>query len=685
MTSAIGNLAAAVSMIALTASAAQSDTWKSSYTIHGDPGLIDMPTAGRMDDGALVATGSKLGPNMRGNLAFQMLPRVTGVLRYSFEKGVKTKQSVDLRVRVLDETRVLPAVSVGMRNVIGNRADASEYIVASKTLGSKLQVTGGVGWGRMATRNGFGNSVRGAGSNGVIRTSPMFQGPAAPFAGLEYTLTPSLRIKAEYSSDAYVRETQSGAMRTPRSPFNFGMTWSPNRMVQLGAYAIQGTDYGVTASILINPNSAYALRGADPAPLPVAVPDAAAAASWAPSPTYDTEMASVVATAMENEGLTLRGMQTRGNVMRVRYENTRYHTEAQAMGRLARVLSQVAPAGVTEFQMEPVGAGGAKSQLVLQRADLVALENELGAADKLLARVDMREPGPDAGLTKPAASEPRFGWGIAPYFQFASVGQDKEFRYHVGARLSVNYALTQNLKFSAAVNQRALGNMGKPVTAPLAPVAGIPTTRTDGHAYYAAKGPQLDHMALTYMGRAAPGVYAKVTAGYLERAYGGISAEVLWKPVDSRVGLGAEVTYAAKRDYTGLGFQSYRTTTGLVSAYYEFDNDYVARADAGRYLAGDWGGGLSLAREFPNGWKVAGYVTMTKAQANGRTNVDRGVTVDVPMNWLLGTPSRKTRTVPVSSISADYGQRVDTGAGLYALVRDGHRKNLKDSWGRFWK
>lgn len=662
--------AATASLLAFAATTALAQDWKPSFTLHGDAGLIDMPTAGRMADGTLAITAAQVGPHSRLNLAFQITPRLTGVLRYDLERraggGSDLERAVDLRYRLLDETAMLPAISVGARNIVGNGRDSAEYIVASKSFGSQMQVSAGLGWGRLASRGGFANPLgaqsRAATPSGRLGVNPIFQGQAAAFAGVEYSLSDAWRIKAEYASDAYARETADGRMKAD-SPFSFGVSYSPSRHFQLGAYAVQGRDYGITASLIVDPNRGYALTGVDPAPLPVGIPDAAAAQSWSAGPGFDAQTAPILATAMANDGLVLHGIETRGHVMRVRYENTQYRAEAQGLGRMARVLSQVAPAGVTEFHLEPVALGVPKSRIVVPRADLVALENELGAAEELLTRVQMQEAGSAEGLTPAPSDAPKFGWSIGPYFTFGQVGASNSFQYQTGLEASFRYDFAPNLFASGAVRQRIAGN------------------------YIPGKGPRLERLTLTHLGRAGPALYTKLTAGYLERMYGGISGELLWKPVGSRLGLGAELTYAAKRNVQGLGFSGENATTGFVSAYYEFDNDFVGQLDVGRYLAGDTGATLSLAREFPNGWRVGGYVTMTDMSAAdfGAGGFDKGLTISVPINWLLGTPSRETRPLKISAGNANGGQRAETGQALYSLVRDGHRKDLADSWGRFWK
>ncbi len=69
----------------------------------------------------------------------------------------------------------------------------------------------------------------------------------------------------------------------------------------------------------------------------------------------------------------------------------------------------------------------------------------------------------------------------------------------------------------------------------------LPHVRSDFNIYDREGDPAMTELTGAYYFRPANGVFGRVTAGYLERMYGGVSAEVLWKPTGSRFGLGGEV------------------------------------------------------------------------------------------------------------------------------------------------
>ncbi len=161
------------------------------------------------------------------------------------------------------------------------------------------------------------------------------------------------------------------------------------------------------------------------------------------------------------------------------------------------------------------------------------------------------------------------------------------------------------------------------------------------------------------------------------RMYGGVSAELLWKPVDSRLALGVEVELrqAARlrrrlRVPRLLGRRpamSRPTTTSTAAI--------TAAMHAGRYLAGDWGATLELTATFANGWKVGAFATFTDVSFAdfGEGSFDKGIRIEIPLSFLLGQPDpldaghRRIRPV-----TRDGGQRLNVDGRLYDSIRDYH-------------
>jgi hypothetical protein len=107
----------------------------------------------------------------------------------------------------------------------------------------------------------------------------------------------------------------------------------------------------------------------------------------------------------------------------------------------------------------------------------------------------------------------------------------------------------------------------------------------------------------------------------------------------------------------------------------------------GRYLAGDWGATFTLDREFANGWRVGAYATFTNVSFEdfGEGSFDKGIRFTVPIDFVIGQPTRRELSNTLRSLNRDGGARLEVEGRLYETVRGGHLADLSDQWGRFWR
>ncbi|MEL6570450.1 MAG: YjbH domain-containing protein [Pseudomonadota bacterium] len=673
------------------------------YNLYGVPGLIDTPNARAAPDAEIGATIGGFRFQQRGSFSFQILPNLSGTFRYAGideVNGPGTEgtfdRSFDLRYQILSETETRPAIAIGLQDFLGTGLLASEYVVATKTVAPKVDVTVGLGWGRLGSRNGFDNPLgviddrfqtrpalqnAAKGEGGQIDVAQFFRGDAAVFGGVTYQYSDKLTLKAEYSSDGYTRETDNGTLDN-RSPLNFGLnyTWRPGLDLQL-AY-LYGSELAAGATLTLNPRVRQPVSGIEIAPPPIRIrpADTQAALSWGTSEEKLRDL-------LKDQGITLVGYDVRSDtVARVRYTNTQFRSEAQAMGRVARILSAELPAAVETFVLEPMQAGVPLQATTIQRKDLEVFENRATGAAEIKARSITAEPGPPDGLTPVADTESAFLWGLGPFVNLIVFNGDAPVQLDFGLDLRLQYNFAPNLELKGLIRQ-SLRDI------PLAEESelenDLQNVRTDGRFYGRDGHPVIQSLTFHRYGRPAETLYSRVSAGYLEAQHGGISTELLWKPIESRFAMGAELNYTAQRDFEQLfGFQDYEVLTGHLSGYYSFSNGFHAQVDVGRYLAGDYGATFALDREFDNGWRVGAYFTLTDVPFDefGEGSFDKGIKITVPHDFFLGTATRDKVETNLQSLRRDGGARLEVDGRLYDIVRDGHTAGrFGDTFGRFWR
>ena len=667
------------------------------YSLYGTPGLIEMPTAQSASDAEIAASLTALRQQQRANFTFQLTPRLSATFRYTGipdNFGPNTEgtfdRSFDLRYRILDEGRLTgwsPAIAIGLQDFIGTGKLSAEYLVASKSVGPDIIVTAGLGFGRFGSHGGFKNplSVLSSaaerrdtldfGDGGKISGSQFFRGDAALFGGVSWAYSEKLNLKAEYSSDAYVRENNFGTINS-KSQLNFGASYRYKPGVELDVAYLYGTELAAGVTFTINPRIRSAVSGTETAPVPVA----------SRPMLQQVGGRDALQAALAVEDIRLLGLSIDGTTARIRYVNTRYRSEAQAMGRVARIMTQTMPATVSTFVMEPARVGIALSSTTLQRGDLKRLENTAGAAEDLRANAQF---GDAAGPAPAAVADisPALTWGLSPYGKLIVFNGDAPVQIDVGLELKGRYEIQPNLFVAGTLRQSFLGARD---------VAAVTQVQNDYYDVRTTAGefgndgyPVIADLFLARYGRPSKNLYSRIDIGYLESMYGGISTELLWKPVNSRLAVGVEANYARQRDTDMLfDFAEYDVITGHVSAYLDIGYGFHGQVDAGRYLAGDWGGTFALNRAFSNGWKVGAYFTLTDMpfEDYGEGSFDKGILVTVPFDYFLGNASQRKVDTSIASLTRDGGARLDVDGRLYDIVRDGHQAGfMGDTWGRFWR
>ena len=679
---------------------------------YGVPGLIDLPSAEALPDGQFTIGVSNFAGQTRTNFTFQFSPRISASFRYIGiqdwdSNGFNTyrDRNFDLRFHLLKENDYVPAVTVGLQDLAGTGIYASEYIVATKnfdrpfSLPGKLKVSAGLGWGRLGSLGDIGcpfgcnrDRFDPDDTGGELSTSSWFRGPASPFAGVEWQATDRLGFKAEYSTDNYSAETSRGVFDR-KSRLNFGAEYQVSKRFRIGGYYLYGSEFGVNAQLQLNPTqppTPFTVAGPRPIidrPSRAADPTAYDP-SWAASKDAPMILLDAMAPDLEEDGVRLESISVSANRAEVRVSSISFDNQAIVVGRTARTMARRLPASVDTFDIVLVNNGLSMSKVTVARRDLETLEFLPDASEALLARSTIVDASPSApaGAAVSPTIYPRFSWSFGPYVRPSYFDPDQPVRAEMGASLEGRYRFAPGWMVGGDLRYRLVGNIedSKRVSD-----SDLPRVRTDAILYARqGDGVTVENLYVSRQWKPSADTFARVTAGYLEQMYGGVSAEVLWKPTASNLALGIEANYARKRDFDQLsGFQDYDVATGHASAYYDFGRGYYGQVDAGRYLAGDYGATFTVARTFANGWRVGGFFTLTDVSSSefGEGSFDKGINLTIPASWFLGRPSRRTISTTLRPLQRDGGARLSVPGRLYGQIRDGQQTDLLADWGRVWE
>lgn len=698
-------LAALAAAFALSAPAAFAEP-RPSMNLYGVTGLIDMPSGETQPDGTLSFTTSYFGNINRNTLTFQITPRISGSFRYI---GIQEwnavvpdpfityyDRSFDVQYKVLNEGRYLPALTIGLQDIAGTGLNAAEYIVASKSLGPRVTVTGGLGFGRFGTYGAIGSPFGERdrldfGRGGTFNFGQWFRGPAAPFGGVAWQASDRLTVKVEYSSDIYAEEAASREVFDRRSPFNFGLEYQASKRVRLGVYSLYGSEIGLSLNLMANPREPISpLRFESPLAVQVRPSRATAPQDWSTDWLAQSDAQAILTQNVTNQlaldNIKLHSLVLNATTAELRIIDERWDARANAIGRAARALAYMLPASVEEFRIIPVVNSQQTVAVVVKRSDLERLEVAPEPAAQLWAVTKVEDA---AQFPMPAAEPgifPRFSWSVAPYFRTSYFDPRAPIRLETGLQARLSYKTERGFELTGSVRAPLASGLDNP-RPPSNSV--LPHVRSDTALYDRnAKPVALEFLTASQGFRPGPNLYGRVIVGYLEPMFAGVAGEILWKPARSRLAFGAELAYARQRETDmRFGFQDYSIVTGHVSAYAQLGRGFEAQLDVGRYLAGDIGATLSIDRDFANGWRVGVFATKTNVSSEefGEGSFDKGFRVSLPLTFFTGQPSQTVYSTIIRPIQRDGGARLDVRGRLYDTLRNDDSGSYAQQWSRFWR
>jgi len=674
----------------------------------GGIGLLQTPTARMAPDGEISFTASHNSPYSRYNLNMQPFPWFEGTFRYinvsnrlygsiAGDQNYKDK-SIDFKLRLWEEGRWLPEVAFGVRDLGGTGLFSSEYLVANKRFGP-LDASIGLATGYIGNRGDFANplgaiddrfktrpigtsDINNAGKFGV---EAMFRGRVGIFGGLTYqTPWEPLQVKLEYDGNDYKNEPKDNNLEQ-RTPINFGVVYSVNDNVQLTAAWERGDAAMFALTLRSNPGrSASAPKPFDPPAEPLRQVDEIPIASTLPNRNDGTvalphlseanhaavDWENVASRLRRNAGFRVEEVSRRGSEVFVSGYQLRYFHPAQGIGRSARILHNSLDPSVEWFTFVHNRLGTEIVETSINRRMFVEHLEDRVDLERLKLGVEVSSPPVQQRevLYKPRFQ--RFGGGFNVGYRQNLGGPDGFILYQVAANYQASYFFTRNTWLTGTLSANVLNNYDKfRYDAP----SRLPRVRTDLRQYMTTSDVNVPNLQLTTAGRFGTDWFGMAYAGYLEWMYAGVGGELLYRPMGESWAAGVNLNYVRQREYDQhVGLRDYSITTGHASLYYALDREerIVASISAGRYLAGDYGATVNIARVFDNGVTMGAYATKTNVSARdfGEGSFDKGIYFSIPFDIVLPRSTRSRASFVWNPLIRDGGAMLGRKYALYNMT-----------------
>jgi hypothetical protein len=385
-------------------------------------------------------------------------------------------------------------------------------------------------------------------------------------------------------------------------------------------------------------------------------------------------------------GWSVRSLAHLGNATVLEAEADNALHLQERVERAVAVLHQDTPASSRQFILRLSERGLPMSDITIDRAEWLARHVAPESPAMVLPAQRVAYGAPVSGnqalpTTEQAAlSKPGFKLDWGPSYGQTLGGPDGFLLYQIGVKTNLEHRFTDSTWLSGAMDFRLLDNYDKfKVTGP----SNLPRVRTYAREYVTTSRLTLPLLQLTHVQNLGSNQYVSAYGGMLESMYGGVGAEWLYRPWQSRLAFGIDANYVRQRDFRqNFSFQDYNVGTGHATLYWDTGwNDVQAKLSVGRYLAGDSGATLDVKRVFQNGVSVGAWATKTNVSAEqfGEGSFDKGIYATIPFDVMLPKSSPSTANIVWNPLTRDGGARLNRRFTLFDLTKQRDWRALQ--WG----
>jgi hypothetical protein len=666
---------------------------------YGNTGILELPNARFMPSGSLRFNFSGSFPYEHTSLTatpfswFEATYRYTeiknqkyGPYNYSGNQSLKDK-GLDIKFQLLEESYRYPSIAVGLRDIAGTGIFSSEYFLASKRFGN-FDFTTGVGWGLLGSEGGLSSPLaflhdsfkeRSASfiQGGTFTYQDWFSGDAALFGGVEYDLKKyGLRFKLEYdTSNPDINPLNSFPVR---SRFNLGMNYYLSESFNMGVAFERGQVFRVSFSL----KGDFA-KDTIPKPKPKIVQKLSKEQQEKALKDKGIFYRSLNK-SLRDESIYIQGATYQEDSVDVAISSTRFFSVTRMAGRAARIVSALSADSVKEINVHAMNGSLEIVTLNLNREEFDASDNYRGSPVELLnkSRISSTSNKPlylNADFI-PTVDFPQFDWNISPSLKHQIGGPEGFYLGQLSLKVDTSLKFSRNIGLYTSFSANIYDTFNDFNNAS---ISSIPHVRSDIQNYLKQGKNSMQRMQLEYMFSPIKDIFIRGDLGYLEEMFAGFGGEILYRPVEKNIALGLSVHKVQQRGFKQrFSLRDYKTTTGHLKLYYELPKETHASLRVGKYLAGDNGVTLDLARRFQTGFMLGIFATKTNLSTEefGEGSFDKGFYFSVPIKLFYSDYKPGIISFGMHPLTKDGGALINEFHSLYGITGDAQRRSVLRDW-----
>jgi hypothetical protein len=347
----------------------------------------------------------------------------------------------------------------------------------------------------------------------------------------------------------------------------------------------------------------------------------------------EAEPVETIRDALVKQGFHNVRVFIKGKEIYAEFENTKYLSETNAFGRVLRTIVALSPEDIQKVHAISKIKGVHVIDVSLSPEHFFDfLDGKLTKEDiAKIVTINTKPPDLKDNIIEARQQKiKRLTYGIEPVVETFLDDPSGFIKYRAGIDIWANYFLTKGTDLYARYKIPVAGDIETSVS----PISEHPV-RSD-IVGYKQNNPRLEIFSLNNFMRLGENNYARISAGYIEPMFAGIGGEALHLIKGGRLALGIEADFAKKRDTKdSFALKGITTHSVLGEIYWSLlDIGFVARIEAGRFLAGDKGIRIETTRYF-RGASVSFWYTITDTSnfsGYNRGYHDKGVKITIPAN-----------------------------------------------------
>ena len=627
----------------------------------GGTGLMEIPNARILTDGAIRGGIAYADPYIWYTAAMGVLPGLEASFRYTDITNISTNtglgsfkdKALDLKYQIFPESRIFPAIAVGMHDIQGTKLFEAQYVVLNRQI-FPFDFTFGIGNKRLK------------GDLPVLDRFSIFD-RLGLFGGIEWAVSPKLNLMVEYSPIEYEKDPQPGVPEGAESPVNMGLRWKVLPIADLGLSFQRGDTIGVMGHLHYDLGDPISPKRPDP-PL------------WSDvdrrpfSERNTLEMLDNIKTAIQQEGFENIRVYTDGSNLVAEFENQKYLDNSKAVGRVLRTLLFYSPRDTDrlvvfltrrqikflKISIKPHHLEGFLIGDIPQR-----LLNEIVTIETVGRHDDM----PGGNYTRSSVDQGlTYDYGIKPEIKPYLNDLSGVFSAKVGVKPHLTVIPWKGGALTAWYDIPFYSN----VESSIEPVENA--VRSDFFRYL-DNDLTFEILMFDQVFKFTNKTFGRISGGYLEYMYMGIGGELLTFVGDGRLAFGIEGDWVKKRE-PGTHFElgDLESHTILGNAYYHMDTlDMTFNVKYGRFLAGDVGWRFQVGREYDSGIRIGAWLSKTDSENLTRYNRgydDKGVFLSLPTRLFFDYETNRRYNYAISPWTRDVAATVTRINHLYDLSAD---------------